>query len=117
MKITPLKVLRIDADKTLSLSVAFLVYRKCPGTGFQSFRWGRKTGKVEYNVMEGKPYVMALAGLEDDPETGTFWFLYVKTINSDEEPQIIEQSPVDVKLKPNQEIILWYKSGSWNPHL
>ncbi|GFY77785.1 sortilin-related receptor [Trichonephila inaurata madagascariensis] len=73
--------------------------------------------KVEYNVMEGKPFVTSLAGLEDDPETGTFWFLHVKTMNSDEETQIIEQSPVDVRLKPNQEIILWYKSGSWNPHL
>ncbi|GFR19128.1 low-density lipoprotein receptor-related protein 2 [Trichonephila clavata] len=70
--------------------------------------------KVEYNVMEGKPFVTSLAGLEDDSETGMFWFLHVKTINSDEELQIIEQSPVDVKLKPNQEIILWYKSGSWN---
>ncbi|GFW33529.1 hypothetical protein TNCV_2210641 [Trichonephila clavipes] len=44
MKITPLKVLLIDADKTLCLSVAFPVYRNCPSTGFKSFRWGRKSG-------------------------------------------------------------------------
>ncbi|GFY36026.1 heme-binding protein 1 [Trichonephila clavipes] len=33
MKITPLKVLRIDADKTLRLSVAFPVYRIVPVRG------------------------------------------------------------------------------------
>ncbi|GFT67123.1 hypothetical protein NPIL_112041 [Nephila pilipes] len=25
--------------------------------------------------------------------------------------------PVDLKLRPNQEIILWYKPGPWNPQL
>ncbi|GFX08058.1 uncharacterized protein TNCV_1237371 [Trichonephila clavipes] len=37
MKITPLKVLRIDADKTLRLSVAFPVYRIVPVRGSKVF--------------------------------------------------------------------------------
>ncbi|GFT64732.1 low-density lipoprotein receptor-related protein 2, partial [Nephila pilipes] len=28
--------------------------------------------KVEYSVVEGKPFVTSLGDLEDDPETGTF---------------------------------------------
>ncbi|GFW90896.1 blastopia polyprotein [Trichonephila clavipes] len=44
MKITPLKVLRIDADKTLRLSVAFPVQSSVQ-KGFKSFRWGGKAGK------------------------------------------------------------------------
>ncbi|GBM72262.1 hypothetical protein AVEN_46964-1 [Araneus ventricosus] len=70
--------------------------------------------KVEYNVMDGKPYVAALNGKEDDPEMGMFWFVYLKTQSSDEDPKIVEESPVDIKLQPNQEIILWYKRGPWN---
>ncbi|GBM72269.1 hypothetical protein AVEN_46968-2 [Araneus ventricosus] len=70
--------------------------------------------KVEYNVVKLKPYVAALNGKEDDPEMGMFWFVYLKPINSEEEPKVVEKSPADVKLEPNQEIILWYKRGSWN---
>ncbi|GFS82326.1 hypothetical protein TNCV_3340451 [Trichonephila clavipes] len=44
MKITPLKVLRIDADKTLRLSVAFQ-FTECPGTGLQKVSVG--VGKRE----------------------------------------------------------------------
>ncbi|GFW75200.1 hypothetical protein TNCV_449041 [Trichonephila clavipes] len=39
------EVLRIDADKTLRLSVAFPVLRIVPGKGFPSFSCGRKAGK------------------------------------------------------------------------
>ncbi|GBO36140.1 hypothetical protein AVEN_64552-1 [Araneus ventricosus] len=70
--------------------------------------------QVEYNVVKFKPYVAALNGKEDDPEMGMFWFVYLKPINSEEEPKVVEKSPADVKLEPNQEIILWYKRGSWN---
>ncbi|GFS87093.1 low-density lipoprotein receptor-related protein 1 [Nephila pilipes] len=73
--------------------------------------------KVEYSVVEGKPFVTALGGLQDDPETGTFWFVHLRTLNSDKQPELIELSPVDLKLRPNQEIILWYKPGPWNSHL
>ncbi|GBN21920.1 hypothetical protein AVEN_42430-1 [Araneus ventricosus] len=72
--------------------------------------------KVEYNVVDRKPYVAALNGKEDDPEMGMFWFVYLKPLNSDEEPKFVEESPADVKLAPNQEIILWYKRGPWNVH-
>ncbi|CAL1298596.1 unnamed protein product [Larinioides sclopetarius] len=65
--------------------------------------------KVEYNVVDGKPYVSALNGKEDDLEMGMFWFIYLKTLSSDKDPKIVEESPVDIKLQPNQEIILWYK--------
>ncbi|KAF8778930.1 Cobalamin binding intrinsic factor like protein [Argiope bruennichi] len=70
--------------------------------------------RVEYNVVDGKPYVAAVNGKEDDPEMGTFWFIFLKNSNSDEDPKMIEESPVDIKLKPNQEIILWYKRGPWS---
>ncbi|GFY20240.1 hypothetical protein TNCV_208721 [Trichonephila clavipes] len=40
-------VLRIDADKTLRLSVAFQ-FTESPGMGFKSFRWGRKAGKTRF---------------------------------------------------------------------
>ncbi|GBM63912.1 hypothetical protein AVEN_10299-1 [Araneus ventricosus] len=70
--------------------------------------------KVEYNVVDGKPYVAALNGKEDDPEMGMFWFVYLKTLSSDKDPKIVEESPVDIKLQPNQEIILWYKRGPWS---
>ncbi|GFQ77634.1 gastric intrinsic factor, partial [Trichonephila clavata] len=72
--------------------------------------------RVKYNIVEGKPYVTSLGGIEDDPETGTFWFIYLRTLNSDDKPEILEQSPVDLKIKPNQEIILWYKLNLWIPH-
>ncbi|GBM79295.1 hypothetical protein AVEN_92052-1 [Araneus ventricosus] len=70
--------------------------------------------KIEYNVVDGKPYVAALNGKEDDPEMGMFWFVYLKTVSSDKDPKIVEESPVDIKLQPNQEIILWYKRGPWS---
>ncbi|GFX61603.1 hypothetical protein TNCV_5110901 [Trichonephila clavipes] len=49
MKITPLKVLRIDADKTLLLFVAFPVYRMSRYGVQKSFRWGRKAGNCNSN--------------------------------------------------------------------
>ncbi|GBN38946.1 hypothetical protein AVEN_215616-1, partial [Araneus ventricosus] len=70
--------------------------------------------KVEYNVVDDKPYVAALNGKEDDPEMGMFWFVYLKSPNSDKDPKMVEESPVDIKLQPNQEIILWYKRGPWS---
>ncbi|GFQ79330.1 gastric intrinsic factor [Trichonephila clavata] len=70
--------------------------------------------KVEYNVVEGKPFVTSVGGIEDDPERGTFWFVHLRNLDSDNEPELLEQSPVDIKLKPNQEIILWYKPGPWS---
>ncbi|GBM72273.1 hypothetical protein AVEN_46971-1 [Araneus ventricosus] len=70
--------------------------------------------KVEYNVVDGKPYVAACNGKEDDPEMGMFWFVYLKTLSSYNEPKLVEESPVDIKLQPNQEIILWYKRGPWS---
>ncbi|GFU39184.1 uncharacterized protein NPIL_260301 [Nephila pilipes] len=70
--------------------------------------------KVAYCVVDDKPYVTSLGGLEDDPETGTFWFVYLRSLNSEGKLELVEQSPVDVKLGPNQEIILWYKPGVWN---
>ncbi|GFU15588.1 gastric intrinsic factor, partial [Nephila pilipes] len=48
--------------------------------------------KVEYSVVEGKPFVISLGGIEDDPETGTFWFVHLRTLNSDGEPELVEQS-------------------------
>ncbi|GFT46129.1 gastric intrinsic factor [Trichonephila clavipes] len=72
--------------------------------------------KVEYNVVEGKPFVTSLGGIEDDPERGTFWFIHLRNLNKEGQPELMEQSPVDLKLKPNQEIVLWYKPGPWSSH-
>ncbi|GFY72800.1 gastric intrinsic factor [Trichonephila inaurata madagascariensis] len=73
--------------------------------------------KVEYNVVEGKPFVTSLGGIEDDPERGIFWFVHLRNVSSDGEPELLQQSPVDLKLRPNQEIILWYKPAPWSSHL
>ncbi|CAL1300612.1 unnamed protein product, partial [Larinioides sclopetarius] len=35
--------------------------------------------KVEYDVVYGKPFLTAWNGKQDDPEMGTFWFVYLKT--------------------------------------
>ncbi|CAL1301241.1 unnamed protein product [Larinioides sclopetarius] len=72
--------------------------------------------KVQYNVVDGKPYVSALNGKEDDPEMGMFWFLHLKFLSSEKNPKLVEESPVDIKLQPNQEIILWYKRAPWSGH-
>ncbi|CAL1301245.1 unnamed protein product [Larinioides sclopetarius] len=64
---------------------------------------------VEYNVVDGKPYVASLNGKENDPEMEIFWFIYLKNLTSDKDLKIVEESPVDTTLQPNQEIILWYK--------
>ncbi|GBN54106.1 hypothetical protein AVEN_69437-1 [Araneus ventricosus] len=48
--------------------------------------------RVEYNVVDGKPYVRALNGIEDDPEMGTYWFVYQKSLKSDDAAKIVEQS-------------------------
>ncbi|GFT13496.1 uncharacterized protein NPIL_457211 [Nephila pilipes] len=73
--------------------------------------------KVEYSLVEGKPFVTCLGGLEDDPETGNFWFLHLRSLKSDGQPEMMEQSPVDLKLIPNQEVILWYRPGPWNTQI
>ncbi|GFS66676.1 gastric intrinsic factor [Trichonephila inaurata madagascariensis] len=48
--------------------------------------------KVEYNVVEGKPFVTSLGGIEDDPERGTFWFIYLRNLNADGEAVLKEQN-------------------------
>ncbi|GFT30801.1 retrovirus-related Pol polyprotein from transposon gypsy [Trichonephila clavipes] len=55
MKITPLKVLRIDADKILRLSVAFQ-FTECPGTGLQkvSVGVGRRERGIKTITEENK---------------------------------------------------------------
>ncbi|GFR07243.1 gastric intrinsic factor [Trichonephila clavata] len=52
--------------------------------------------KVEYNVVEGKPFVTSFGGIEDDPERGTFWFVHLKNLSSDGE--LMEQSKGAVNL-------------------
>ncbi|GBL83340.1 hypothetical protein AVEN_38568-1 [Araneus ventricosus] len=47
--------------------------------------------RVKYNVVDGKPYVAVLNGKEDDPEMEMFWFVYLKTLNSDKDPKIVEE--------------------------
>ncbi|XP_055945170.1 cobalamin binding intrinsic factor-like isoform X2 [Argiope bruennichi] len=47
--------------------------------------------RVEYNVIDGKPYVAAMSGKEDDPEMDMYWFTYLKARNSDEDPKIVDK--------------------------
>ncbi|GFX36189.1 gastric intrinsic factor [Trichonephila clavipes] len=54
--------------------------------------------KVEYNVVEGKPFVTSLGGIEDDPERGTFWFVHLRNISANEEPKLIQQSKNTVNM-------------------
>ncbi|GFU37375.1 hypothetical protein TNCV_4273501 [Trichonephila clavipes] len=52
MKITPLKVLRIDANKTLRLSVAFQFSEKSPCTGSKKFPLGLESGKISRTQLQ-----------------------------------------------------------------
>ncbi|GBN06674.1 hypothetical protein AVEN_56725-1, partial [Araneus ventricosus] len=47
--------------------------------------------KVKYSIVDGKPYVNAVNGMEDDPEMGIYWFIYLRSSNSDEQPKIVEE--------------------------
>ncbi|KAG8174850.1 hypothetical protein JTE90_007629 [Oedothorax gibbosus] len=69
--------------------------------------------QVEYNVVDGKPFVSSVMGIQDDVETGFYWFTFLRKHNA-EDSMLVEDSPVDVKIESNQELILWYKSGQWN---
>ncbi|GFX05828.1 hypothetical protein TNCV_1662671 [Trichonephila clavipes] len=54
MKITPLKVLWIGADKGLASMPVHFLFSECPGAGVYSFSWGRKAGKKR--MKETHPY-------------------------------------------------------------
>ncbi|XP_054707056.1 uncharacterized protein CG3556-like [Uloborus diversus] len=69
--------------------------------------------RVEYNVFDGKPYPNAMFNLEDDPESGLYWFVYKRSSRSND-PQLLEASPVDIKIRENEELILWYKYEDWD---
>ena len=47
--------------------------------------------RVEYNVVEGKPFVSSVMGIQDDVETGFYWFTYLRRPNS-EEATLVEDS-------------------------
>ncbi|XP_054707058.1 uncharacterized protein CG3556-like [Uloborus diversus] len=71
--------------------------------------------RVQYNVFNGKPYPYAMFNLEDDPESGLYWFVYKRSSRSNA-PQLMEASPVDIQIRENEELILWYRNGHWNDH-
>ncbi|GBM99358.1 hypothetical protein AVEN_124423-1 [Araneus ventricosus] len=73
--------------------------------------------KVKYSIVDGKQFVTAVNGMEDDPEMGIYWFIYLRSSNSDEQPKSVEESPLDLKLLPDQEIILWYKPAPWSSQI
>ncbi|GBM70871.1 hypothetical protein AVEN_76823-1 [Araneus ventricosus] len=54
---------------------------------------------IEYNVVDGKPYVAALNGKEDDPDRGMFSFVYLETLSSDKDPKIMEEIIAAFKYK------------------
>lgn len=69
---------------------------------------------VTYYMIENKPYVSSLYGKQDDSELGIYWLTYVKSLLTKSPPKLIKGSPLDVKVLPNQEFILWYKPGEWD---
>ncbi|GFY44235.1 gastric intrinsic factor, partial [Trichonephila inaurata madagascariensis] len=76
-----------------------------------------KQQTVEYKMVDGKPSVYSLGNIEADSKRGTFWFVYLRNLNSDGEPELMEQSLENLKLRANQEIILWYKAAPWSSPL
>ncbi|GFY72801.1 gastric intrinsic factor [Trichonephila inaurata madagascariensis] len=68
-----------------------------------------RTQNIKYKVVKGKPFVTSVWGIKDDPERGTFWFVHIRNLNTDGELELMEQSPVDLKVRADQEVILWYK--------
>ncbi|GFW25895.1 hypothetical protein TNCV_2425831 [Trichonephila clavipes] len=70
MKITPLKVLRIDVGKTLRLSVAFPVYRMSR-YGVQEFPLGYENGKLQLEpvrrCLDALEELEPLAMYQEDP--------------------------------------------------
>lgn len=48
--------------------------------------------RVQYTILEGKPYVSGLANYQDSIEDGLFWFIYRKPLSSNDDPVLVEDS-------------------------
>uniref|UniRef100_A0A2L2YP67 Uncharacterized protein n=1 Tax=Parasteatoda tepidariorum TaxID=114398 RepID=A0A2L2YP67_PARTP len=68
--------------------------------------------KFENTTRSSKPYVYSVAKIEDDPESGKFWFLY--SIDASNITTLINQSPVEYMPKNNEHMIMWYKKAHWS---
>ncbi|GFS59265.1 gastric intrinsic factor [Nephila pilipes] len=68
--------------------------------------------KAEYSVVEGKPFVTSLGGLEDDPETGTFWFVHLRALKSDGQPELMKQTFFTLNLSSKATICVKAKKSS-----
>lgn len=43
-------------------------------------------------MLDGKPYVRSISGVTEDPETVHYWFTYERTLDSHEDPKLLEDS-------------------------
>ncbi|GFU65254.1 transposable element Tc3 transposase [Trichonephila clavipes] len=100
MKITPLKVLRIDADKTLRLSVAFFVYRIVPELWFQQDGATCHTARATIDLLNntfGDRLISRFGPVNWPPRscdlTPLDYFLwdYVKSLVYADKPQTLDQ--------------------------
>lgn len=66
--------------------------------------------KFEYIVKDRKPYINALSGIQDDTESGQFWFPYTLK-NKTAVP--LNKSTADMIPKDEEHIVMWYRPGSW----
>lgn len=72
------------------------------------------TYKFEFVVKNGKPYINAVSGIFDKPESGEFWFPYTV---KDKKPTLLKESTADMIPKDGDHIVMWYRRGNWAEEL
>ncbi|GIX93367.1 uncharacterized protein CEXT_370661 [Caerostris extrusa] len=65
----------------------------------------------EVSMRDGKPYVYSISRVEDDPETGKFWFLY--EVKNNATTDLIITSPGEYVPQDGQHLVYWYRKGPW----
>ncbi|GIY69549.1 uncharacterized protein CDAR_465571 [Caerostris darwini] len=67
--------------------------------------------RFEVSMRDGKPYVYSISRVEDDPETGKFWFLY--EVKNNGTTDLIITSPGEYLPQDGQHLVYWYRKGPW----
>ncbi|GBM63841.1 hypothetical protein AVEN_193640-1 [Araneus ventricosus] len=73
---------------------------------------GQKSKRFDWKVISGKIYVYKIANISNDPETGKFWLLYVRSNKETKTLTHFTVGPDEVILKDEQELIFWFKTVS-----
>ncbi|KAG8174492.1 hypothetical protein JTE90_006650 [Oedothorax gibbosus] len=71
------------------------------------------THTLQFNIVDGKPYIRSVSGLAEDPEYDNYWFTYVRTQEVSPGSRLLEESPVDVTVSNDDEFIIWYRNAIW----